>query len=60
MGNVINYYTVYINTIIVKEESLAEYLRARDSFSIINHSIFSAGFSFRQNRILNTAPPEHR
>ena len=35
MGNVINYYTVYINNIIAAEESLAEFLRARDSFSIV-------------------------
>ena len=35
MGNVINYYTIYINNIIAAEESLAEFLRARDSFSIM-------------------------
>ena len=60
MGNVINYYTIYINNIIAAEESLAEFLRARDSFSIIDHSLLSAGSSCRQNQIADTVPPEHR
>ena len=60
MGNVINYYTIYINNIIAAEESLAEFLRTWDSFSTMNHILLTASSTLKQNRTLNTTPPEHR